>query len=74
VPFIRSGRQWRGWETSGHRRRGVEINSIHYEAEKRGGESMGWPIDEGKWRRCEAARLHALRRAAQGHGTAATRP
>jgi hypothetical protein len=56
-----SGLQWRG----------VEINSIRYEAEKRGGESTGWPVDEGKWWRHEAAWLHALRRAAQGHGTVA---
>jgi hypothetical protein len=48
----------------------VEINSVRYEAEKRGGESMGWPVDEGKQRRREAARLHALRRAARGHDTA----
>jgi hypothetical protein len=41
----------------------VEINSVRYKAEKRGEESMGWPVDEGKWRRREAARLHALRRA-----------
>jgi hypothetical protein len=56
-----SGLQWRG----------VEINSIRYEAEKRGGESTGWPVDEGKWWRHEAAWLHVLRRAAQGHGTVA---
>jgi hypothetical protein len=41
----------------------VEINSVRYKAEKRGEESTGWPVDEGKWRRREAARLHALRRA-----------
>jgi hypothetical protein len=29
---------------------GVEINSVCYKAEKRGGESMGWPVDEGKQR------------------------
>jgi hypothetical protein len=72
-PFIGSGRQWRGRETSGHWRRGVEINLICYKAEKRGGESTGWPVDEGKWRRREEARLHALWWAVRGHGTAAVR-
>jgi hypothetical protein len=59
---------------SSHRRRGVEIDSIHYKAEKMGGESMGWLVDEGKRRRRKAARLHALRRVAWGHGMAAVRP
>jgi hypothetical protein len=54
APFICSGRQWRGWETLGRRRWGMEINSVRYEAKKRGGESTGWPVDEGKWRRREA--------------------
>jgi hypothetical protein len=49
----------------------VEINFIRYEAKKRGGELTGWPVDEGKWRRREVGRLHALRRAAWGHGTTA---
>jgi hypothetical protein len=31
-------------------------------------------LGEGKRRRREAARLHALRRAARGHGTVAARP
>jgi hypothetical protein len=55
APFIGSRRQWRGRETSGHWRQGVEINSIRYKAEKRGGELTGWLIDEGKLRRREAA-------------------
>jgi hypothetical protein len=61
VPFIGSGRQWRGQEMSSHRRWGVEIDSIHYKAEKRGGESMGWLVDEGKRRRREARRLGSTR-------------
>jgi hypothetical protein len=52
----------------------VEINSIRYKAEKRGGELTGWLVDEGKLRRREAAQLHALRRAVQWHGTVAARP
>jgi hypothetical protein len=72
--FIGSRREESGWETTGHRRQGVEINSIRYKAEKRGGESTGWPVGEGKWRRHEAAWLHVLRRAARGHGTVAVRP
>jgi hypothetical protein len=43
----------------------VDINSVHYEAKKRGGESTGWPVDEGKQRQREAA---------WGHGTTAARP
>jgi hypothetical protein len=33
---------------------------------------VGW-LGEGKWRRREAARLHALSQAVRGHGTAAAR-
>jgi hypothetical protein len=53
---------------------GLEIDSICYEAKKWGGESTGLPVDEGKWRGREAARLHALRRVARGHVMAAARP
>jgi hypothetical protein len=74
VPFIGSGRQWRGREALGHQRRGVEINSIRYKAEKWGGESTRWPVDEGKWRRHEEAHLHTPRRAARGHDTVTARP
>jgi hypothetical protein len=52
----------------------VGINFVRHEAKKRGGELMGSPVDEGKWRRHEAAQLHVLRRAARGHGTVAVRP
>jgi hypothetical protein len=71
--FIGSWREESGWEMPGRWRRGVEINSVRYEAKKRRGELTGWLVDEGKQSRCEAARLHALRRAARGHGTAAVR-
>jgi hypothetical protein len=71
MTFIGSRREESGQEMPGHQRRGVEINSVHYEAEKKGGESTGCPVDEGKWRRHEAARLHVLRRVARGHGTEA---
>jgi hypothetical protein len=71
MTFIGLRREESGREMPGHQRRGVEINSVHYEAEKKGGESTGCPVDEGKWRRHEAARLHVLRRVARGHGTEA---
>jgi hypothetical protein len=73
APYIGLGRQWRGREMSGRRLRGVEINFVHYKAEKMGGESTGWLVDEGKQRSCEAARLHSLRRVVRGHGTVVAR-